>query len=563
MNGREEKAEAVLFDFDCTLVDTRLVQPLRTKGNWNKILEQENLDKCILYQGISDVLASIKKSGRKIGIVTNSPKHICEGILKAKGLLQYIDHITGYRDTQNHKPDPEPVNHALLKLKVNPKNAILVGDRAEDIKAGRAANCHAVVGALWGSSEVPAVRATKPDFLLEEVSDFYKQDMFKGNVDMEASAAAEKVVQEEGSQPDQQPQKPKRKRSKNNADSTTGILSGLGGIPQPADNFAPKADIVAAPKACDGDSNESGEEKQVEQPLTIFQDIEVDNELRREAAFLGLTWYLMGFWELRNTGESIRLKDAWSSKFIDEGLKKGENSKFVLDFISEILSKIVKPGLTIAAVPSSKTDADRKELGKQEDTMVVRLARELANKSQGIEAAKALVRNTSVSSSRGSNFRVRADIDHVSTIDFDPTYLNKVQGKPVLLLDDVFTTGKIFTVCQKKLQDAGAGQVVCLAIARTIPNPFFENIYHSPAQVKLMSGLPGFIDQVALGKDLGYSAEAEKTPNELIADNFSNAEKVHNKHKYKSPFFLDSLNKAAASLASPDKKASVNSGKKP
>lgn len=44
---------------------------------------------------------------------------------------------------------------------------------------------------------------------------------------------------------------------------------------------------------------------------------------------------------------------------------------------------------------------------------------------------------------------------------------NKIQGKIILLLDDVITTGISMQTCQKILYDAGAARVICLALGRT------------------------------------------------------------------------------------------------
>jgi predicted amidophosphoribosyltransferase len=49
--------------------------------------------------------------------------------------------------------------------------------------------------------------------------------------------------------------------------------------------------------------------------------------------------------------------------------------------------------------------------------------------------------------------------------------LNKpenVQGKSILLLDDVFTTGETVNQCARVLRDGGAREVTVLTVARTL-----------------------------------------------------------------------------------------------
>jgi predicted amidophosphoribosyltransferase len=42
-----------------------------------------------------------------------------------------------------------------------------------------------------------------------------------------------------------------------------------------------------------------------------------------------------------------------------------------------------------------------------------------------------------------------------------------VKGKRILLIDDITTTGNSFAACKQLLEDAGAAEVVCVAIAKT------------------------------------------------------------------------------------------------
>lgn len=51
-----------------------------------------------------------------------------------------------------------------------------------------------------------------------------------------------------------------------------------------------------------------------------------------------------------------------------------------------------------------------------------------------------------------------------------PGHVSKIQGKSILLLDDVWTTGATLHECCKLLLKEGAGQVKVLTIARVIPS---------------------------------------------------------------------------------------------
>lgn len=44
---------------------------------------------------------------------------------------------------------------------------------------------------------------------------------------------------------------------------------------------------------------------------------------------------------------------------------------------------------------------------------------------------------------------------------------NKLLGKKVLLIDDVFTTGSTMNTCSKELIESGAKEIICLVVAKT------------------------------------------------------------------------------------------------
>lgn len=57
---------------------------------------------------------------------------------------------------------------------------------------------------------------------------------------------------------------------------------------------------------------------------------------------------------------------------------------------------------------------------------------------------------------------------------FSVPHPEKIQGRRVLLLDDVFTTGATANACASALKQAGAQRVVLLTVARTDRRPIYE-----------------------------------------------------------------------------------------
>ena len=59
--------------------------------------------------------------------------------MNKSGLNEYMDIIVSGDTTEKKKPDPVPIKYALNQIKIDPKDAIMVGDSCIDIEAGFAA----------------------------------------------------------------------------------------------------------------------------------------------------------------------------------------------------------------------------------------------------------------------------------------------------------------------------------------------------------------------------------------------------------------------------------------
>ena len=70
--------------------------------------------------------------------------------------------------TERHKPEPDPVLHALAELGSTPANALFLGDSPYDIEAGNAAGVISVA-ALWGPFSRTVLERASPTYFLEHI----------------------------------------------------------------------------------------------------------------------------------------------------------------------------------------------------------------------------------------------------------------------------------------------------------------------------------------------------------------------------------------------------------
>lgn len=120
---------AVFFDLGDTLVAEENAQG---KHLWEVTLQK--------LPGLDEVLAKLKRKGFKLGIITNTvtsrEEHVRLALLKI-GVEKYFTVIVTSVDVGHEKPDERIFITALRKMRVKPKEAVVVGNRiSTDIIGG-------------------------------------------------------------------------------------------------------------------------------------------------------------------------------------------------------------------------------------------------------------------------------------------------------------------------------------------------------------------------------------------------------------------------------------------
>jgi pyrophosphatase PpaX len=106
-------------------------------------------DSLACFAGVVEVLGALKRDGRRLGVVTAKRRSTVERVFAGAGIGEYFDVVVGSDSTTRHKPDPEPILHALAELSAQSGEAAYVGDSPFDMAAARAAGVYAVAVA-WG-----------------------------------------------------------------------------------------------------------------------------------------------------------------------------------------------------------------------------------------------------------------------------------------------------------------------------------------------------------------------------------------------------------------------------
>jgi pyrophosphatase PpaX len=113
------------------------------------------------FAGVPELLELLAARGTALAVVTSKLEVSARRSLSFLGLDRHFGAVVGLESTSRHKPDPEPVLHALALVGAAAPEAAFVGDSPHDVAAGNAAGVATVAG-LWGPFAREAFASARP-----------------------------------------------------------------------------------------------------------------------------------------------------------------------------------------------------------------------------------------------------------------------------------------------------------------------------------------------------------------------------------------------------------------
>ena len=124
-----------------------------------------------LYDGVPEMLAALKKEGKKLILATSKPEVFAKKILKLFSIAEYFDFIGGATLDHTRVEKSEVLAYALES--VGGGEAILVGDRKFDAEGAAACGIDSL-GVLYGHGSEEEICKANFTYLAKTVSDILK-----------------------------------------------------------------------------------------------------------------------------------------------------------------------------------------------------------------------------------------------------------------------------------------------------------------------------------------------------------------------------------------------------
>ena len=208
------KTKVIIFDFDGTLCDTRSNIIIAFRATMERLglemrdeatcgatigltlrdgfksmyptLDDAATDNCVdtyrqifaerreelmpeLFAGVKETLEELHRRGHRMTIASSRLTDSLLLFMRHHAIDHYFEYVVGSDSVSNHKPHPEPALKTLTELKIEPSEAIMVGDMPVDIAMAHNAEIRAV-GVSFGNATHEELAEAKADWIIDDIT---------------------------------------------------------------------------------------------------------------------------------------------------------------------------------------------------------------------------------------------------------------------------------------------------------------------------------------------------------------------------------------------------------
>lgn len=131
---------------------------------FDEYYSEHMLDMTKPYEGICEMLKSLKEKGVKLAVVSNKPDEFVGGIVK-KYFGDTFEIVHGQRTNYPVKPDPTTVYEVIEYFGIKLNESIYVGDSNVDIYTAKNAKVKSI-GVAWGFRGEEELREAGADYIV-------------------------------------------------------------------------------------------------------------------------------------------------------------------------------------------------------------------------------------------------------------------------------------------------------------------------------------------------------------------------------------------------------------
>lgn len=144
----------------------------RLRKTYDRLYESDPMHLVKNYPGMPEMLARLKQTGMKTGVLSNKPDNCACAVAETLFPTGTFDCCHGQRAGVPRKPSPEGALLLARELRTDPRDILYIGDTNVDMQTGRSAGMH-TAGVLWGFRGRAELQAAHPDYIVETPEELY------------------------------------------------------------------------------------------------------------------------------------------------------------------------------------------------------------------------------------------------------------------------------------------------------------------------------------------------------------------------------------------------------
>ena len=150
---------------DPALVETAI-------GHYRRRFEDVGLFENAVYPGIPELLRQLCDERYPLYVVTSKPKVYADRIIRHFALDRFFVEIYGPQLNGRFDEKIELVGFLLRQLSLDPPRAVMIGDRARDVEAGKAHGTR-TIAVTYGFGRLEEITTAGPDHICQSPADIH------------------------------------------------------------------------------------------------------------------------------------------------------------------------------------------------------------------------------------------------------------------------------------------------------------------------------------------------------------------------------------------------------
>jgi phosphoglycolate phosphatase len=126
-----------------------------------------------VYMGIPEMLSALNEKSHELYVVTGKPKVFADRIIDHFQLTPFFIEVYGTELGGRFDNKADLIEHVLRSRNLNKAEAVMVGDKKEDITAGKT-NRITTIGVTYGYGSLQEITEAAPDYICNNPAEIQK-----------------------------------------------------------------------------------------------------------------------------------------------------------------------------------------------------------------------------------------------------------------------------------------------------------------------------------------------------------------------------------------------------